>query len=245
MLFRSIVLDVKAGAGAFMKTVAEAVELSELMVSIGGRMGRRMVALISDMNQPLGHAVGNALEVIEAIETLNGRGPADFRDHCLEVAGHMLRLAGAADDLPQAKQLAAAALEDGSALAKFRTLVEAQGGDPAYVDAPERFQIARNSTTVEAPVSGFLESINAAEIGRTCVALGGGRQVKGETIDHSVGLLVFGNVGDPVSKGDELCTIFAGSQEGLAEAEARVLEAITIGEQPVTPLPLFHKMIEN
>jgi pyrimidine-nucleoside phosphorylase len=242
---QAIVLDVKAGVGAFMKNVEQAEELAQLMVDIGSRIDRRVVALISDMNQPLGNAVGNALEVAEAIETLLGKGPADFREHCLEVAGHMLRLAGKADDLLAAKQLAAAALTDGTALTKFRELVEAQGGDPSYVDEPERLPIAQHRKTVAAPASGYLATIHAAEIGRTGVALGGGRAMKGDTIDHSVGMHIHRKVGDQVSQGEQLFTVYASRKEDLTMAEGRVLAAHTIGPDPVDPLPLFHGTIEN
>jgi pyrimidine-nucleoside phosphorylase len=184
---QAMVLDVKAGVGAFMKTLEQAEELAELMVEIGARADRRVVALIADMNQPLGNAVGNALEVREAIETLKGKGPPDFLEHCLEVAGHMLRLAGKSEDLNTAKEIASAAISDGTALSKFRELVVAQGGDGKLVDEPERLPEAKHLMTVSAPSSGYLAAIDAAEIGRTGVGLGGGRAMKGEAIDHAVG----------------------------------------------------------
>ena len=242
---QAIVLDVKVGAGAFMKNLEQAEELAELMVEIGDRAGRRVVALISDMNQPLGNAVGNALEVREAIETLRGEGPADFMEHCMVVAGQMLRLVGKASDLPAASDRAAAALADGSAFAKFRELVAAQGGDTKYIDEPERLPAAMLVKTVTAPKSGFVEGIHAAEIGYTAVGLGGGRAMKGDKIDHSVGLIVHHKVGDKIAQGDELFTIHANDEEKLAQAEARALEAHTIGPEPVDPLPLFYKTLEN
>ena len=242
---QAIVLDVKVGAGAFMKNLEQAEELAELMVEIGDRAGRRVVALISDMNQPLGNAVGNALEVREAIETLRGEGPADFMEHCMVVAGQMLRLVGKASDLPAASDRAAAALADGSAFAKFRELVAAQGGDTKYIDEPERLPAAMLVKTVTAPKSGFVEGIHAAEIGYTAVGLGGGRAMKGDKIDHSVGLIVHHKVGDKIAQGDELFTIHANDEKKLALAEARALEAHTIGPEPVDPLPLFYKTLEN
>ncbi|MCH8338187.1 MAG: pyrimidine-nucleoside phosphorylase [Chloroflexi bacterium] len=242
---QAIVLDVKVGAGAFMKNLEQAEELAELMVEIGDRAGRRVVALISDMNQPLGNAVGNALEVREAIETLRGEGPADFKEHCMVVAGQMLRLVGKASDLPAASDRAAAALADGSAFAKFRELVAAQGGDTKYIDEPERLPAAMLVKTVTAPKSGFVEGIHAAEIGYTAVGLGGGRAMKGDKIDHSVGLIVHHKVGDKIAQGDELFTIHANDEKKLALAEARALEAHTIGPEPVDPLPLFYKTLEN
>ncbi|MCH7610164.1 MAG: pyrimidine-nucleoside phosphorylase [Chloroflexi bacterium] len=242
---QAIVLDVKVGVGAFMKNLEQAEELAELMVEIGGRAGRRVVALISDMNQPLGNAVGNALEVREAIETLRGEGPPDFNEHCLVVAGQMLRLAGKASDLPAASDRAAAALADGSAFAKFRELVAAQGGDTKYIDEPERLPAARLVKTITAPKSGFVVGIHAAEIGSTAVGLGGGRAMKGDKIDHAVGLIVHHKVGDKIAQGDELFTIHANDEKKLAQAEARALEAHTIGPEPVDPLPLFYKTIGN
>jgi pyrimidine-nucleoside phosphorylase len=242
---QAMVLDVKAGVGAFMKTLEQAEELAELMVEIGARADRRVVALIADMNQPLGNAVGNALEVREAIDTLSGKGPPDFLEHCLEVAGHMLRMAGKSEDLNTAKEIASAAIADGTALLKFRELVVAQGGDGKFVDEPERLPEAKHSMTVTAPSSGYLTAIDAAEIGRTGVGLGGGRAMKGEAIDHAVGLVVHHKVGDKLAEGEALFTIYANRETDLAEAETRALKAHIIGLEPVDPLPLFHKTIEN
>jgi pyrimidine-nucleoside phosphorylase len=242
---QAMVLDVKAGVGAFMKTLEQAEELAELMVDIGARADRRVVALIADMNQPLGNAVGNALEVREAIDTLSGKGPPDFVEHCLEVAGHMLRLAGKSEDLDAAKEIASASISDGSALLKFRELVVAQGGDGMFVDEPERLPEAKLSKKVTTLSSGYLVAINAAEIGRTAIGLGGGRAMKGEAIDHAVGLVVHHKVGDELAEGDTLFTVYANREDDLAEAEARALKAHVIGLEPVDPLPLFHKTIEN
>ena len=242
---QAVVLDVKVGLGAFMKTLEQAEELAELMVEIGDRADRRVVALIADMNQPLGNAVGNALEVRESIDTLNGAGPPDFKEHCLEVAGHMLRLAGKAEDLVAAKELAAAALADGSGLSKFRELVEAQGGDVRFVDEADRLPKAEHVKTVSASASGYLTSINAAEIGRAAVDLGSGRAKMGDAIDHSVGLVIHRKVGDEIAEGDALFTVHAKHEADAAQAEARALEAHVIEPGHVDPLPLFYKTIEN
>jgi pyrimidine-nucleoside phosphorylase len=242
---QAVVLDVKVGLGAFMKTLEQAEELAELMVEIGNRADRRVVALIADMNQPLGNTVGNALEVREAIDTLNGAGPPDFKEHCLEVAGHMLRLAGKAEDLTIAKELAAAALADGSGLSKFRELVEAQGGDVNFVDEPDRLPKAEYIKTVVASVSGYLASVNAAEIGRAAVDLGSGRAMKGDAIDHSVGLVIHRKVGDEIAEGDALFTVHANNEADGAQAEARAFEAHVVEPEQVDPLPLFYKTIEN
>jgi pyrimidine-nucleoside phosphorylase len=242
---QAMVLDVKVGVGAFMKTLDQAEELAKLMVDIGDRVDLRVVALIADMNQPLGNAVGNTLEVREAIDTLNGKGPPDFVQHCLEVAGHMLRLAGKSEDLKAAKEVALATLSDGTALSKFRELVVAQGGDGKFVDEPERLPEAMHSKTVPAFSSGYVTAIDAAEIGRTAVGLGGGRVMKGDAIDHAVGLVVHRKVGDELAEGDALFTVHANREDDLAQAEARAFEAHVIGPEPVDPLPLFHKTIEN
>jgi pyrimidine-nucleoside phosphorylase len=228
-----------------MPTVEEASRLARLMVVIGRRAGRRMVALISDMNQPLGHAVGNALEVREAIDTLRGGGPDDFRQHCLHVAGHLLVLAGLASDLRIAKKQAAKAVADGSGLAKFQALVEAQGGDGRYVEEPDRLPRAGLVVTVPAPRSGYLSTIDAREVGETVVELGGGRAMKGDPIDHAVGVVVHHKVGDPVVKGEPLFSVHASDAAKCDVAVERVLQAHRISRAPVAPLPLFYRTIKG
>jgi pyrimidine-nucleoside phosphorylase len=237
---QAIVLDVKVGLGAFMQTIGEAEDLAKMMVGIGRHAGRQVVALLSDMNQPLGKAVGNALEVIEAIETLQGEGPDDFRRHAIEVAGHMLVLAGHADDLPTAKQQAVEALESGRGLEKFRQLVEAQGGDVTMVDHPERLPATPVVEEVPAPRAGYIQEINAHEVGLTVVELGGGREEKGDPIDHAVGVVVEHNVGDRVDPGQVLFTLHANDEEQADTARRRLLSAHKIVDEPVDPLPLFY-----
>lgn len=237
----AIVLDVKTGLGAFMQTLDEARTLANLMVEIGRLAGRETVALLSDMNQPLGNAVGNALEVIEAIETLRGGGPADFREHCLHVAAHMLVLGKKAASLEEARAMAEKTLQDGSALEKFRVLVQAQGGDVAYVDEPERFPRARFVETVTAPQDGYIAQIHAREVGNSAVLLGAGRAKKGDPVDHSVGFVIHRKVGDRVERGEPLFTIYANEPASLEEAKARVLAAHHFSETPVEPLPLFYE----
>ncbi len=237
----AIVLDVKTGLGAFMQTLEQARELASLMVAIGRLAGRETVALLSDMNQPLGKAVGNALEVIEAIETLQGGGPADFREHCLHVAAHMLVLGKKAESLTAARQLAEKSLQDGSALEKFRTLVAAQGGDVAYVDDPTRFPRARWIETVSVPQSGYLAQINARVVGESAVVLGAGRAKKGDPVDHAVGFIIHRKVGDRVEAGEPLFTIHANDRGALEEARARVLAAHQFSDAPIESLPLFYE----
>ncbi|MCW5839030.1 MAG: thymidine phosphorylase, partial [Anaerolineales bacterium] len=182
-----MVLDVKVGVGAFMKTLPQAKELAQLMVRIAKRAGRKAVCLLSDMNQPLGYAVGNALEVKEAIATLHGGGPADFREHCLEVASQLIVLGEGASSLAAARKLAEASLQDGGAFARFRQLVAAQGGDVRYVDDPEKLPKAPFVEVVKAPKSGYLKWIDAKTVGETSVEMGAGRAKKGDAIDPAVG----------------------------------------------------------
>ena len=242
---QAIVLDVKVGLGAFMHTLDEARELGQLMVDIAHLAGRRAVALLSDMNQPLGFAVGNALEVREAIETLHGGGPPDFREHCLTVGGYMLLLGGVVHDIEEGRRRIAQALDDGSAWAKFRALVQAQGGDVAYVDEPERLPTARFVEPVPAPRRGYLRQIHARVVGETAVLLGAGREKKGDPIDHAVGIVVHKKVGDKVEQGEPVFTIHANDARRLAEARERLLGALQWSEEPVPPLPHFYGVIEG
>jgi pyrimidine-nucleoside phosphorylase len=240
---QAIVLDVKAGVGAFMRTVEAARELAQLMVEIGRLSGRKTVAVISDMNQPLGHAVGNALEVREAIETLQGDGPQDFRQHCLEIAAHMLLLGGVAADERQARQRAAETLAGGEAWQRFRMLVSVQGGDLTPVDDPSRLPRAPLVRPVPAPRSGYLRGIHARIVGETAVLLGAGRAKKGEPIDHAVGVQIHHKVGDYVEKGSPLFTVHARTREQLEQARKQLLAAHTWSEEAVQPLPLFYQVI--
>jgi len=239
----AILLDVKVGSGAFMKTVEEASRLAEAMVRLGRELGRRVGALVSDMNQPLGWAVGNALEVQEAINVLHEDGPPDLREHCLVVAAEMLALAGRVADSTEGVELAAQAIADGSAWRKFRALITAQGGDVRFVDEPDRLPRAPITEPIPAPTDGYLQKVDAAQVGMAVVDLGGGREKKGDPIDHSVGVIVHYKVGDRVQKGTPLCTIHASDRVRLERAKVRLLEAHTIGPESVPPLPLFYKKI--
>jgi pyrimidine-nucleoside phosphorylase len=240
-----ILLDVKVGSGAFMKTVDEASRLAEAMVRLGRELGCQVGALVSDMNQPLGWAVGNALEVREAIGVLHEEGPTDLREHCLVVAAEMLALAGRVADSTEGVELAAQAIADGSAWRKFRALVAAQGGDVRFVDEPDRLPRAPIVEPIPAPTDGYLQKVDAAQVGMAVVDLGGGRERMDEPIDHSVGVIVHYKVGDWVQKGTPLCTIHAGDRVRLERARVRLLQAHTIGPEPVPPLPLFYKKIAS
>jgi pyrimidine-nucleoside phosphorylase len=237
---QAIVLDVKLGLGAFMQTLDDARELASLMVSIGKMAGREVVALLSDMNQPLGYAVGNALEVREAIETLHGKGPKDFREHCLHVSAQMLILGHRAENEAAARQMAEAALSDERAFQKFRELVEAQGGDVSYIDHPEKLPRAKLIETVPAPRNGFIAEIHARIVGETAVLLGAGRARKGDPINHAVGILIHHKVGEKIEKGEPLFTLHAENSSALEEAKRRLLAAHRIEDTPAKPLPLFY-----
>ena len=239
----AIVLDVKVGRGAFMKTGADAEELANLMVEIGRGVGRKVAAVIADMNQPLGQAVGNALEVKEAIDTLHGAGPTDFREHCLTVAGKMIELAGKAANLEAAKSMLAGSLNDGTAWAKFTEWITAQGGDRAVLDNPDLLPKAPLVEIVPAPQRGFITAIDAIEVGQTAVMLGGGRAKKGDPIDYGVGIIHHAKVGDEVVQGDPLLTIHANAVNTLATARERLLAAIDWSETAVTPPLHIRKII--
>lgn len=238
-----VLLDVKVGSGAFMKTVDEATRLAEAMVRLGRELGRRVGALVSDMNQPLGWAVGNALEVQEALDVLHEGGPSDLREHCLVVAAEILVLAGQAADSATGVEMAAQAIADGRAWRKFRAMVAAQGGDVRFVDEPDRLPRAPIVEVITAPADGYLQKMDAAQIGIAVVELGGGREKKGDPIDHSVGVIVHYKVGDFVHKNTPLYTVHASDRARLERARARLLAAHTIGPEPVPPLPLFYRKI--
>jgi pyrimidine-nucleoside phosphorylase len=239
----AIVLDVKVGKGAFMRDLDSARELARLMVDIGKDAGRKTVALISDMNQPLGHAVGNALEVKEALTTLNGGGPPDLWAHCLELAAHLLVLAGKCETLEQGKQKATEVRDDGRALAKFRAMVAAQGGDVRMVDDPGALPRAKFIEDVLAPRAGYVAEIDAGDIGWSCVKLGGGRMVKSAGIDPAVGAIIPVKVGDRIDAGDLIGTVHAEDEGGMALARQELLRSITWSEEPITPLPHFYETV--
>lgn len=243
-----IVLDVKAGAGAFMKTVDEAKALASLMVDIGRDMGRDMVAVISDMNQPLGFAVGNALEVREAIETMQGGGPADFREHCLELAAHMVRLARGKQDATALETIGAelaSRLDSGEALAKFRELVGAQGGDVRMVDNPDLLPAAKFIEQVTVSESGFVAQVSALDVAQAALILGAGREKKGDPVDHAVGVISHLKVGDAVQAGQTAFTLHANSEEGMKAARQQLAEAVVYSQASHEPLPLFYDTISG
>ncbi len=239
-----ILLDVKVGQGAFMKTEAEATALAELMVKIGRLSGRSIGAVISDMNQPLGNAVGNALEVIEAIETLKGQGPQDFVEHCLVVATQLLLLAHAAPDEKTARAALEQVLKQRKALTKFSDWISAQGGSRGVIGDYGMLPRAAIIEDVPAPRDGFIAGINAEEVGLTVVDLGGGRARKEDKIDHAVGVVFQRKVGAAIKQGEPLFTLHANDQAKLDAARARLLAAYSFSNTLPTLPPLIHKILK-
>ena len=239
----AIVLDVKCGQGAFMETLESARALARLMVNIGVCAGRQVVALITQMEQPLGRAVGNTLEVQEAIATLQGQGPADFQELVHAVVVEMLLLGKRAESPAAAHTLIEQAVRSGAALATFRAFVAAQGGDVRQVDDPHRLPSAPVILAVPATQTGYVQSLIASEVGLACVDLGGGRHKKGEAIDHRVGVIVQAKVGDRVQPGEALCLIHAADQSSAEAARQRIFNAYRFSEQPVPPLPVLYERV--
>ncbi len=243
-----IVLDVKLGRGAFMKTLEEARALASTMVQIGVDAGRDMVALLSDVNQPLGVAVGNALEVAEAVRTLRGEGPADFHQHCVEVAAHMLRLAGRGERwavLAEARAEADRVLKAGAAFEDLCRMVGAQGGDVSQMEDPRKLPQAKLRYNLHARESGYIAAIYADQIAWATLTLGAGRRTKDDLIDHAVGIEAHCNVGDAVTSGDLLMTIHANDEISLQAALAELGDAVAYSPGPVDSLPLFHGVIDG
>lgn len=232
----AILLDVKTGSGAFMKEESEAVKLAQEMVDVGKSAGRKMTAVITNMDEPLGMAVGNILEVKEAIDTLKGNGPKDFTELVETLASHMLILGGIAEKFDEALSMVRGAVRDGKALDKFKQFVSAQGGDTRYIDHPELFEQAHIIEEIRSEQDGFVERINAQEIGICSLILGGGRETKDSQIDPAVGLVFSKKVADPVKKGDLLATIYGNDEEKVKQAVKHFKENFHIAkDQPEKP----------
>lgn len=240
----ALVLDVKTGSGAFMKNEEDAVFLAELMVETGERMGKQMVALITDMNQPLGRMVGNALEVQECVEVLHGGGPADLRDLCIELAAWMFFLGGAVKDIDSGQKLSRDIIASGKAFDRFRQMVELQGGDVSTIDDPSRLPSAHHRVEVPSPQAGYVSAIACEQVGTACVILGGGRERKEDSVDPAVGIAVQKKIGDRVAAGEPLCIIHCHSDEQAARAKSLLIESYTITpEARVSRAPLIHRVI--
>ncbi|HDR4558311.1 MULTISPECIES: pyrimidine-nucleoside phosphorylase [Bacillus cereus group] len=238
----AIVLDVKTGAGAFMKTDEDAKRLAEAMVRIGNNVGRNTMAVISDMSQPLGEAIGNALEVQEAIDTLQGKGPKDLEELCLTLGSQMVYLAGQASSLEDAREKLIEVMNNGKALESFKTFLSAQGGDASVVDDPSKLPQAQFKIEVEAKEDGYVSEIVADEIGTAAMLLGAGRATKESEIDLAVGLMLRKKVGDSVKKGDSLVTIYA-NRENVEDVKAKIYENMKISKEHVDAPTLVHGIV--
>ncbi len=239
----ALVLDVKTGGGAFMKNPADAEYLAELMVETGRRMGKKIVALITGMDQPLGRKVGNALEIEEVLEILNGGGPADLRELCDELSAWMFLLGGRVKTVAEGKQLASEMIASGRARDAFREVIRLQAGDPRVVDDPSRLPQARHEERISSPGAGYVTSIDCQQVGIAGMMLGGGREKMEDTIDPGVGLILEKKVGDPVKAGEALCIIRYNSDARLRETSALLAKCFEIGpRQPSVP-PLVQKII--
>ncbi|TLS31920.1 pyrimidine-nucleoside phosphorylase [Geobacillus thermoleovorans] len=238
----AIVLDVKTGAGAFMKELDEARRLARAMVDIGKRVGRRTMAVISDMSQPLGYAVGNALEVKEAIETLKGDGPHDLTELCLTLGSHMVYLAEKAPSLDEARRLLEEAIRSGAAIAAFKTFLAAQGGDASVVDDLDKLPKAAYTSTVTAAADGYVAEMAADDIGTAAMWLGAGRAKKEDVIDLAVGIVLHKKIGDRVQKGEALATIHSNRPDVL-DVKEKIEGAVRLSPQPVARPPLIYETI--
>ena len=239
----AIVLDVKVGKGAFMQTLEQARKLANVMVSIGKLSGRRVITVLSPMDQPLGEAVGNALELKEAVELLRGKAPADYRYHCIHLAAYMLILGGKAKIMGQALAMAENAVSDGSAMEKLEALVIAQGGDVSYIRDLEKLPKARIKRIIYAEKGGYIKTVDAKEVGESSVTLGAGRSKKGDKIDFGVGILVRVKIGDKVAEKQPLFEIHANDEEKVSQVLDRLRKAVEIVDEPVEAPPNFWDVI--
>jgi pyrimidine-nucleoside phosphorylase len=242
----ALVLDVKTGSGAFMKREEDAVFLAQLMVETGERMGKQMVALITDMDQPSGNMIGNALEVVEVIDILHGKGPEDLRQLCIELAAWMLHLGGAAKNVSAGKTLSEKLIDSGQALERFQQMVELQGGDPRTIDDPKKLPQSQHTATITSKKSGYIASLQCEQIGTACVILGGGREKKEDSVDPSAGIVLHKKVGDAVSAGEPLATIHYNSQSRAENARQLLERSYQIADSaPREKRPLIHRVIEK
>jgi len=242
----ALVLDVKTGSGAFMKTEKDAAFLAELMVETGERMGKQMVALITDMDEPLGNMIGNALEVVEVVEVLRGRGPEDLRNLCIELAGWMLHLGGACPTVAEGRQKTEELIASGKALEKFRYMVELQGGDPRAIDNTERLPKAPNTMEITSAGGGYVASWQCESVGTACVILGGGRERKEDSVDPAVGIVLHKKVGDRVSPGESLATVYYNAEARASQAKRLLEKSYQVTDSPhVDKRPLIHRVIRK
>jgi pyrimidine-nucleoside phosphorylase len=241
----ALVLDVKTGSGAFMKSEKDAAFLAELMVETGERMGKQVVALITDMDQPLGKMIGNALEVIEVVEVLRGEGPEDLRELCLHLAGWMLHLGGASRTVAEGTQLSSQLISSGKALDKFRHMIELQGGDARVVDDTTRLLQARQTCQMLSRKSGVISSMQCEQIGTACVILGGGRERKEDSVDPAVGIVLHKKVGERVETQEPLATVYYNSETRAEQARLLIADSIQIADAAPAKRPLIHRVIQK
>jgi pyrimidine-nucleoside phosphorylase len=242
----ALVLDVKTGSGAFMKKEEDAVHLAELMVETGERMGKQMVALITNMDQPLGRMVGNAMEVRECIEVLHGEGPEDLRELCLHLAAWMFYLGGASKTVAEGKQMSAEIISSGKAFARFRQMVELQGGDTAVIDDPSRLPSTAHRVDVTSASTGYVTEVMCEQVGTACVILGGGRERKEDSVDPAVGIVIHKKIGDSVASGEPLCTIHCHSDAHASCARSLLQASFKVEAAPPAHKPsLIHRVISK
>ena len=239
----ALVLDVKTGSGAFMKKEEDAVHLAELMVETGERMGKRMVALITNMDQPLGRMVGNAMEVAECIEVLHGGGPEDLRELCLHLGAWMFHLGGTTKTVAEGKLLSEEIIASGKAFDRFRQMVELQGGDVSAIDDPTRLPSADCRVEVRSAAAGYISAIACESIGTACVILGGGREKKEDSVDPAVGIVVHKKIGDRVEMGESLCTMHCHAEAQAERAKKMIEGSYTIAATAPHKPPLIHRVI--
>ena len=240
----ALVLDVKTGSGAFMKKEEDAVFLAELMVQTGQRLGKKVVALITDMDQPLGRAVGNAMEVMECLDVLNGKGPEDLRELCLVLSSWMFLLGKRVNNIVEGRKLGESMICSGKARDKFREMIRFQGGNAAVIDDPGLLPRARHTAEVPSSASGYVSAMICEQIGTACVLLGGGRGKKEDVVDPAVGIVVHKKLGEKVITGESLCTVHYNSTDRLEMAMPLIAESYTIGpELPKEPRKLVYRVI--
>lgn len=235
----AIVLDVTTGSGAFMQEFKDALKLGKIMVDIGLELGKETVAVVSNMDEPLGFAIGNSLEVKEAIEVLKNRGPEDLRNLCLVLGAHMLKLGGAAKNYEEGRNKLEKILKEGTSFSKFKEMIAAQGGNPEIIDKPELLPLARHCTKIKADISGYIQKIDSRLIGESAMLLGAGREKKESEIDLSVGIILKKKVGSKVNINEDLAEVYYNDSEKLKEAKNKLFSSFVIGDKKPKKLPLI------
>jgi len=241
----AIVLDVTTGSGAFMKEYKDALKLGKIMVDIGLELGKETVAVVSNMDEPLGFAIGNSLEVKEAIEVLKNRGPEDLRNLCLELGAHMLKLGGAAKNYEEGRNRLEKILKDGTAFSKFKEMIAAQGGNPEIIDNPELLPLAKHCTKIKTVISGYIQKIDSRLIGESAMLLGAGREKKESEIDLSVGIILKKKVGSRVNVNEDLAEVYYNDSKKLKETKNKLFSSFVIGDKKPKKLPLIFATISK